>query len=64
MYVQSAYSMPDRDKSKQEQFPLLSVGDTFSKMIITADNVPEHYNDNGVKIMNIMDFLTKTSVSV
>lgn len=64
LYVQSAYSMPDRDKSEQEQFPLLSVSDAFCKMIITADNVPEHYNDNGVKIINIIDFLTKTSVSV
>lgn len=57
VYIQSAYSMPDMDKLEQEQRSLLSVSDTFRKIIVTADNVPTHQTDYGIEIINIIDFL-------
>lgn len=57
LYIQSAYSMPDKDKLEQEQRSLLSVNDSFRKMIVTADNVPTHQTNNGIEIVNIVDFL-------
>lgn len=55
-YIQSAYSLPDYAKIEQEQRSLMLTGDFFKKIIITKDS-PTRYNDKGVLIMNIYDFL-------
>ena len=56
-YVQSAFAMPDEAKEQQEQRPLLLTGDGFRKIIITKDALAPLYNENGVLIMSIFDFL-------
>ena len=56
-YIQSAYSLPDAEKIKQEKASLLSVPDYFSKIIIVRDAVKTHQDENGITIMNIFDFL-------
>jgi len=58
-YIQSAYSMPDEVKLKQEVRPFTKIDDSFKKIVITNDIVPTHYDDNGVLIMNFFDFLLK-----
>ena len=57
IYVQSAYSMPSREKVAQEQKSLLSIRDGFRKVIITADNVAPWTTDEGIRIINYWDFL-------
>ena len=57
IYVQSAYSMPTREKVAQEQKSLLSIKDGFRKVIITADNVAPWTTDEGIRIINYYDFL-------
>lgn len=57
IYVQSAYSMPNREKVAQEQKSLLSIKDGFRKVIITADNVAPWTTEDGVRILNYWDFL-------
>ncbi len=57
IYVQSAYSMPTREKVAQEQKSLLSIKDGFRKVIITADNVAPWTTDEGIRIINYWDFL-------
>lgn len=57
-YIQSAYSMPSYDKVQQELRSLKAINDSFMKIIITADNTPTHQMDNGVLVMNRIDFLT------
>lgn len=49
--------MPDADKKEQEQKPLLLSGDGFKKIIITKDALAPLYNEKGILIMNIYDFL-------
>ena len=56
-YIQSAYALPDAEKMKQEQRPLINTGDGFKKIIITKDAVAPLYNDEGVLMMNVYDFL-------
>lgn len=56
IYIQSAYAMPDIDKEKQEQKSLMTIPDTFKKIIITKDGVT-HYNEEGILILNLFDFL-------
>ena len=57
VYMQSAYMMPDKEKVEQEQASLLRVPDGFKKVIITADRFRSHYNDDGILIKGIFDFL-------
>lgn len=57
-YIQSAFSIPDEEKKKQETNPLLLIPDSFKKIVITGDDVPRNTDENGIVEMNIIDFLT------
>ena len=56
IYVQSALAMPDREKELQEQNSLVKIKDAFAKIIIAKDS-PTHYNEKGILILNLFDFL-------
>jgi len=56
-YIQSAYALPTIDKMEQEQRSLLQTGDAFKKIIVTKDNAAPLYNESGVLVMSIYDFL-------
>ena len=57
IYVQSAYSMPTREKVAQEQNSLLKIKDGFRKVIITNDNVSPSTTDEGIRVIIYWDFL-------
>ena len=56
-YIQSALALSDTSKIRQEQRPLISTGDGFKKIIITRDALAPLYNEEGVLVMNVFDFL-------
>lgn len=56
-YIQSAYALPDKEKMEQEQRSLVNTGDGFKKIIITKDVVAPLYNDEGILVMSVYDFL-------
>ena len=56
-YIQSAYAIPDQAKMEQEQRSLMLTGDFFKRIIITKDSPAPYYNESGVLIMNVYDFL-------
>lgn len=56
-YIQSAYSIPDEEKLRQETRPFRKIDDSFKKIIVTKDIVPKHYDDHGILTLNIYDFL-------
>lgn len=56
-YIQSAYALPDKEKMEQEQRSLVNTGDGFKKIIITKDAVAPLYNDKGILVMSVYDFL-------
>ncbi len=56
-YIQSAYAIPDQAKMKQEQRSLMLTGDFFKRIIITKDTPTPYYNESGVLIMSVYDFL-------
>ena len=56
-YIQSAFAMPDEKKKQQEQRSLMSTGDGFKKIIITKDAIAPLYNEAGVLVLSIYDFL-------
>ena len=56
-YIQSAYAIPDQAKMEQEQRSLMLTGDFFKRLIITKDTPAPYYNESGVLIMSVYDFL-------
>lgn len=57
IYIQSAFNLPDEEKTLQEIRPLMQIGDNFQKVVITGGLQPTYRNDKGILILNIFDFL-------
>ena len=57
LYIQSAYALPDKEKVDQEQASLLNVNDGFRKLIIIGDRNRSGYNEEGILMMSLSDFL-------
>ncbi|MDO5343055.1 MAG: ATP-binding protein [Bacteroidia bacterium] len=57
IYLQSAYRIPDHEKWLQEQRPLINVKDAFKKVIIEDEYRLPHYNEQGVYVTGLFDFL-------
>ena len=56
-YIQSAFSLPDEEKVKQEKASLLNVNDSFKKIIIVKDITKVQRDENGITTINLYDFL-------
>ncbi len=56
-YIQSAWRMSDPEKEIQEKMSLKMVGDFFKRIILVDEVVRPQYDDNGILIMSIYDFL-------
>jgi len=56
-YIQSAFSIPDEIKEKQEKSSLINVGDSFKKIVIVKDVVKVSHDENGITTMSLYDFL-------
>ena len=56
-YIQSAYMLETEEKIAQEIRPFLKINDSFKKIIITSNTPKPFYNDQGILIMNVYDFL-------
>ncbi len=56
-YIQSAYSIPDTEKMKQEKASLINVADSFKKIIVVKDVINVRHDEDGITIMSAYDFL-------
>ena len=56
-YIQSAYNIPSEEKMKQEQASLLSINDAFRKIIIVNQPIMSGYNEQGILMLSLQDFL-------
>ena len=57
LYIQSALTLPTKEKREQEERSLLAIRDSFKKVLIVKDGTSAHYDDFGVLILNLKDFL-------
>ena len=57
IYIQSAYRMPSADKEKQEKRSLLSVNDTFRKIIIVDEDIKRKTDEQGINTISLLEFL-------
>lgn len=56
-YLQSAYFMNSLQKQEQERQPLLSINDSFKKIIISRETKPIRRDDKGIMYIGIEEFL-------
>ena len=59
-YIQSAYNIPSEEKMAQEQASLLSINDAFRKIIIVNQPIMSGYNEKGILMLSLQDFLMDT----
>ena len=60
-YIQSAFSVPNEAKMLQEIRPFRKIDDSFRKIVVTKDVVSPYYDENGILIINVYDFLLNNS---
>ena len=58
-YVQSALSIPNREKEIQESRSLMGINDSFKKIIIVKDHIMPRRNQEGILTIGLFDFLLK-----
>lgn len=64
-YIQSVFSLPDREKILQEQASLVRIPDSFKKIIVVGNNQPVWRTEDGITVIGIFDFmLNKDSLDV
>lgn len=56
-YIQSALSVASREKELQEKKSLLSVDDSFKKIIIVKDIIKPYCDNDGIVTIGLFDFL-------
>lgn len=60
VYIQSALTVGDEAKRRQEVDSLNRIGDYFTKIVIVRDSILPWTDDKGVQYVNIEDFLLDT----
>lgn len=64
-YIQSCLSLATREKTIQEEKPLLNIPDNFKKIIIVKDNKKAWYTEEGILVIGIVEFLlNKNSLEI
>lgn len=63
-YIQSALSIADREKKKQEIASLLRIPDSFKKMVVVKDYLKPWKDDNGIQYVGIEHFLRDENILV
>lgn len=56
-YIQSAFSIPDEEKKMQEERPLLSIPDSFKKIVVVGNHIKMKRDEAGITTMGIRQFL-------
>jgi len=56
-YIQSALSLPDEEKVLQEINSLQRIDDSFEKIVIVGGHAKPWINDNGIRFINVYDFM-------
>ena len=56
-YIQSALALPNREKTVQEQKPLMNIGDNFKKIIVVKENIKSWITEEGVSVIGLQEFL-------
>lgn len=61
-YIQSAYSLSDEAKRKQELASLKKIDDSFRKIIIVGNDIATYTDENGFVFMGLFQFLKNEGI--
>ena len=56
-YIQSALNLETREKTIQEERPLMNINDNFKKIIVVKDNIKHWITEEGILVVGIIEFL-------
>lgn len=56
-YVQSTLNLDTREKTIQEERPLMNINDNFKKIIVVKDNMKHWITEEGILVVGIQEFL-------
>ena len=56
-YIQSVLSLPTREKTLQEERPLMNIPDNFKKIIVVKDNKKSWITEEGILVIGLKEFL-------
>ena len=64
-YIQTSLSLDTREKTIQEERPLLNVPDNFKKIIVVKDSIKPWITEEGISVIGIKEFLlNKNSLDI
>lgn len=61
-YLQSAYRLPDEEKTEQEKRSLKLIGDSFRKIVVVGERMKLCRDESGIVLMGIYEFLQDLSL--
>lgn len=61
-YLQSAYRLPDEEKTEQEKRSLKLIGDSFRKIVVVGERMKLRRDESGIVLMGIYEFLQNWSL--
>lgn len=56
-YIQSVLSLPTREKTIQEERPLMNISDNFKKIIVVKDKIKPWITEEGISVIGLQEFL-------
>ncbi len=56
-YIQSALNLDTREKTIQEEKPLMNIDDNFKKIIVVRDSMKHWFTEEGILVVGIQEFL-------
>ena len=56
-YIHSVWRIPTIEKKTAEERPFLEIKDSFKKIIITGDSIEPYYDEHGIFIIGLREFL-------
>ena len=56
-YIQSALNLETREKTIQEERPLMNINDNFKKIIVVKDNIKHWITEEGILVIGVQEFL-------
>lgn len=60
-YVQSVLNLSSREKTIQEERPLMNINDNFKKIIVVKDNIKSWITEEGIFIIGLKEFLLNSN---
>ena len=62
IYIQSTFDLSSDKKTAQEENSLLRINDSFKKIIVQKEKTIPHFDENGIYIICLEDFLTGDAI--